>query len=144
MSKNSTPESSKENAPAAWAHVLDMDALGKVIGAAESHVEDIESGLADGTYDKEDNEGLPGMQWALKSVSLWHKAHLPAAISANKDSAANFDSEYAQVCNEQNWSEEVENIHLIGFIEKTGLLSQYLAYAKEVAAEENELTDLDS
>jgi hypothetical protein len=127
----------KASRPVAWAHVLDMSALQTVLGCAASHIEDIESGIADGTYLALDNEGLPDMQAALKSVEGWHACNTPSAMSANKDRAGNFDAEYQAVCLGQGWSLDSEKTHLLNFVRKSGMLAQFLEHVKEAAADEN-------
>ncbi len=45
-----------------------LEALGLVVDMARSHIEDIDSGLSDGTYDEADNLDLAAKQAALEMV----------------------------------------------------------------------------
>lgn len=72
MSESATPEQAKSLVSAYNAMSnLSMDHLSKVIGCAESHISDVESGLEDGTYEAEENEDLPDLQEALASIEDW-------------------------------------------------------------------------
>lgn len=42
--------------------------LESILGMAESHVEDIESGIDEGIYDEEDNDGLPDMKHDIEQA----------------------------------------------------------------------------
>jgi hypothetical protein len=59
--------------------VLSRDVLTQLIQMADSHVEDIESGLEDGTYEAADNTDLPEKQKALESAKAFCEA-LPSDL----------------------------------------------------------------
>lgn len=52
---------------------LDLQKLATVIDCARSYVEDIESGIEDGTYLKSENENLPELQVAVENLEAWHR-----------------------------------------------------------------------
>lgn len=54
-------------------HGLDLEKLATVIGCASSHVEDIETGIEDGSHFKSENENLPALQAAVDELKLWHR-----------------------------------------------------------------------
>ncbi len=62
-----------------------LSCLATVIDCANSHVEDIETGLEDGTYDKADNQDLGEKQRALKVVESWF--HAEAGTAKMKEGA---------------------------------------------------------
>lgn len=54
-------------------HIFSADDLAMVIGCAQQHVEDIETGLRDGDYEKEENKDLPDKQSALERLTAWQE-----------------------------------------------------------------------
>lgn len=50
-----------------------LTALATVIECARSHIEDIESGLAEGIYDPEENQDLQDKQSALAIAEAWRQ-----------------------------------------------------------------------
>ena len=55
---------------------LDMSALASVIDCAQSNIDDIDSGLDDGSYLQSENADLPAKRRALDILSAWHKSRL--------------------------------------------------------------------
>ena len=60
--------------PVAPAATIDMRSLATVIDCARDHVQDVESGLEDGTYEPAENKDLPKKQDALNTLSDWHQS----------------------------------------------------------------------
>lgn len=67
------------DAPAAPLQELGLEDLARVLGCAHAHIDDIESGLQDGTYLASDNEDLPLKQKAYDSVNAWSIAAMASA-----------------------------------------------------------------
>ncbi|MCZ8254549.1 MAG: hypothetical protein O9327_02555 [Polaromonas sp.] len=58
----------------------------------------------------------------------------PALLSA--PGRLNISSQWRELVGEQGWNDESQRIHLEGFLEQSGLMPLFLAYAKKAAAEE--------
>lgn len=62
---------------------INMQALATVIDCARAHIEDIETGLQDGTYEASDNPSLPSKKRDLEDIQTWHRT---AALGRSKES----------------------------------------------------------
>lgn len=62
---------------------IDLDALKAVLDCANFHIDDIKSGIEDGTYLASENTELPEMQQAVTRIADWHSAE-SAALPVRK------------------------------------------------------------
>ncbi|HDR9103396.1 TPA: hypothetical protein QDB04_000116 [Burkholderia vietnamiensis] len=65
------------------------------------------------------------------------RSKLPDLAAAEHHAA----SEWTRIANAQGWNEESQIIHLEGFLADQGLMSQFVEYARAVAAEESSAED---
>ena len=72
----------RANPPSNTVAGIDLNALEVIIGCASRYIEDIETGIEDGTYLASENENLPALQQAFQAVSEWYSANGKEAVAS--------------------------------------------------------------
>lgn len=81
--------------------LVSRDALGLVLDAAGSHIEDVTTGIDDGTYDEADNVGIEDVEQAAEDLRLRlaMPAPAPAPDSDVRTNGGKIDVHYAELKN---------------------------------------------